>query len=40
MRQRANACGAAIRAENGVINAVNIVKQIFGEPRPGESEPE
>ncbi len=40
MRQRANACGAAIRAENGVANAVNIVKQIFGEPRSGESEPE
>jgi sterol 3beta-glucosyltransferase len=40
MRQRANACGAAIGAENGVANAVNVVKQIFGEPRPGESEAE
>jgi sterol 3beta-glucosyltransferase len=32
MRQRANSCGAAIRAENGIGNAVEIIKQYFGEP--------
>ena len=36
MRQRANSCGAAIRAENGIGNAVEIIKRYFGEP--GESE--
>jgi sterol 3beta-glucosyltransferase len=38
MRQRANALGTAIRAENGVRNAVRIVKRYFGEPRSGESD--
>lgn len=32
MRQRANSCGAAIRAENGIGSAVEIIKQYFGEP--------
>ena len=32
MRQRAAACGAAIRAENGVSNAVALIKRYFGEP--------
>jgi UDP:flavonoid glycosyltransferase YjiC (YdhE family) len=32
MRQRASSCGAAIRAENGIENAVKIVQQYFGEP--------
>ena len=35
MRQRASSCGAAIRAENGVSNAVELVKQYFGEPGVG-----
>ena len=39
MRQRARSCGAAIRAENGIGNAVKIIKQYFGEPRVGEREP-
>ena len=38
MRQRANSYGAAIRAENGIGNAVEIVKQYFGKPDAGESE--
>jgi UDP:flavonoid glycosyltransferase YjiC (YdhE family) len=38
MRQRANACGAAIRAENGVNNAVELVKHYFGEPGVGKGE--
>jgi UDP:flavonoid glycosyltransferase YjiC (YdhE family) len=33
MKQRARACGAAIRAENGVDNAVNIIQDILGAPR-------
>jgi UDP:flavonoid glycosyltransferase YjiC (YdhE family) len=32
MRQRVNSCGAAIRAENGIGSAVEIIKQYFGEP--------
>jgi UDP:flavonoid glycosyltransferase YjiC (YdhE family) len=32
MRQRANSSGAAIRAENGIGSAVEIIKQYFGEP--------
>jgi UDP:flavonoid glycosyltransferase YjiC (YdhE family) len=32
MRQRAQECGAAIRAENGVANAVQIVEQYLGKP--------
>jgi len=38
MRQRASSCGAAIRAEDGVSNAVELVKQFFGEPGLGERE--
>jgi sterol 3beta-glucosyltransferase len=30
MKQRARACGAAIRAENGIDNALKIVQQTFG----------
>lgn len=36
--QRANSYGAAIRAENGIGNAVDIIKRYFGEPGAGESE--
>ena len=36
--QRANAYGAAIRAEDGLGNALKIIKQYFGEPRAGEIE--
>lgn len=36
MRQRANSCGEAIRAENGIGNAVKIIKRYFGEPGAGE----
>ena len=36
MRQRASSCGAAIRAENGVGNAVEFTKRYFGEPRVGK----
>lgn len=32
MKQRANACGVAIRAEHGVENAVRIIHQYFGGP--------
>lgn len=35
IRQRAASCGAAIRAENGIDNAVSLVKQYFGAPNPG-----
>jgi sterol 3beta-glucosyltransferase len=38
IRQRANSYGAAIRAENGIGNAVEIIKRYFGEPVAGESE--
>ena len=37
MKQQASSYGAAIRAENGVGNAIKIIKQYFGEPRTGES---
>jgi len=33
MKQRANSVGAAIRAENGLGNAIKTVKQYFGEPQ-------
>jgi len=36
MRQRASEYGATLRTENGVDNAVKIVKRYFGEPRVGE----
>jgi UDP:flavonoid glycosyltransferase YjiC (YdhE family) len=32
IKQRANSCGEAIRAENGIGNAVKIIKRYFGEP--------
>ena len=31
-RQRAQACGAAIRLQDGLGNAVEVVRQVFGEP--------
>lgn len=37
MRQRTGSFGAAIRAENGIGNAVGVVNRHFGEPRSGES---
>ena len=40
MKQRAKSCGEAIRAENGLDNAVKIVQRYFGEPRVVESEQE
>lgn len=33
MRQRAGACGAAVRAERGVENAVEVIRTYFGEPQ-------
>jgi len=36
IRQRAHACGAAIRAENGLSNAVACVKRYLGEPEFGK----
>jgi len=36
MKQRASAHGEAIRAENGIGNAVNIIQRIFGETRASE----
>ena len=38
IKQRANAYGAAIRAEDGVGNAVRIIKRYFGAPVKAESE--
>jgi sterol 3beta-glucosyltransferase len=38
IKQRARSYGAAIRAENSLDNAVNVVKQYFGEPTVDESE--
>ncbi|MBN1315362.1 MAG: hypothetical protein JXA42_07840, partial [Anaerolineales bacterium] len=32
IKQRAHACGQAIRAENGLENAVKIVQRYFGSP--------
>ena len=40
MRQRASAFGAAMRGENGVGNAVKVVKRYFGGPGAGEREQE
>jgi sterol 3beta-glucosyltransferase len=37
MQQRANACGAAIRAEDGIGNAVKIIKRTLGAPMRDES---
>ncbi|RPJ50522.1 MAG: glycosyltransferase [Methanobacteriota archaeon] len=36
MRERANSCGAAIRAEDGIGNAMKIIKQHLGEPGMGD----
>jgi sterol 3beta-glucosyltransferase len=33
IKQRANSCGAAIRLENGVGNAVEFIKRYLGEPK-------
>ncbi len=38
MKRRANACGEAIRAENGIGNAVKIIQRYFGVAEAGESE--
>ena len=38
IKQRAAACGAAVRATDGIGEAVQIVRRYFGEPRTGESE--
>ncbi|MBP6440797.1 MAG: glycosyltransferase family 1 protein [Caldilineaceae bacterium] len=37
MQQRARSFGAAMRAENGIDNAVQVVERYFGVPGPGES---
>lgn len=38
IRQRARSCGEAIRAEDGLGNAVKIIKQYLGEPKAGEDQ--
>lgn len=40
IRQRAGACGAAVRAENGVANALKIIQRYFGEPGTGARKPD
>jgi sterol 3beta-glucosyltransferase len=40
MKQRANSYGVAIRAENGIGNAVKIIKRYFGVPMSSESDQE
>jgi sterol 3beta-glucosyltransferase len=40
MRRRAHNIGAAIRAEDGVGEAVKVVERYFGAPTPGEREQE
>ena len=37
IKQRANSYGVAIRAEDGLHNALKIIKQYLGEPNPGTS---
>lgn len=37
IKQRANSYGATIRAEDGLHNALKIIKQYLGEPNPGTS---
>ena len=37
IQERAKKYGEAIRAENGIGNAVRLIKQYFGEPKTGES---
>jgi UDP:flavonoid glycosyltransferase YjiC (YdhE family) len=39
MRQRASVCGEAIRAEDGVGRAVELVQRYVGAPQVAESEP-
>jgi sterol 3beta-glucosyltransferase len=39
MRQRAKACGAAIRAENGIGNAVHFIQRTLGDAGTGEGGP-
>lgn len=38
IKQRAESYGTAIRAENGIGNAVKIIKRTFGEPSTGDCE--
>ena len=38
MRRRARACGEAVRAQDGVGEAVQVVQRYLGPPRLGESE--
>jgi sterol 3beta-glucosyltransferase len=38
MNRRANARGVAVRAQDGISNAVNIVRRYLGEPRAAKSE--
>ncbi len=38
MRQRARACGEAIRAEDGIANAVSAIERYLGAPRPADKE--
>lgn len=38
MRQRARSCGEAIRAENGLANAVSIIQRYLGQSQADESE--
>jgi UDP:flavonoid glycosyltransferase YjiC (YdhE family) len=38
IKQRANSCGERIRAENGVSNGVNFVRQYLGEPSGAEKQ--
>ena len=40
MRGRAAACGAVVRAENGVGKALGVVEQVFGKPRAEGAEQE
>jgi len=40
MRGRAAACGAVVRAENGVGKALEVVEQVFGKPRAEGAEQE
>jgi UDP:flavonoid glycosyltransferase YjiC (YdhE family) len=38
MKHRASTCGATVRTEDGIGNAVSIIRRHLGEPRPVESE--
>jgi len=40
IKHRANTCGAAVRAEEGIGNAVKVIRRYFGKPRTGKSERE